>query len=348
MKRMDKNKRVAPGTSSRLPLRLRLALGCAGALASTPALALDHSEYLALRAIYDGTNGADWLDHSGWDRNVESEVCDDGAGNAWAGVVCDAGTGHVVEILLAGNNLTGALPDLRGLAEVHYFDFDFNAIGGSLATTHLEALTALDTFHAVHNHLGGSIPSLRALSLLQEFIVSENELTGPLPDIDGLEQLGNFDVGYNFLSGPIPSATVNGAPGFDGLPNLREFTVEHNELSGGIPYLGNLHSLTAFRVGDNHLSGALPAVPHGVGGETILNDGDSTLCPNPLINRPDSAWDDATGESLLGRTWYFDDAFPGGACGELVFGNGFDPRNLPDGARMSNRGHARSHGGRSR
>lgn len=345
---MDTMKPVAHERSSRLAPHVHLMLACACALAPAPALALDHTEYLALRALYDSTNGASWFDRAGWDRNVESEVCDDGAGNAWAGVVCDPGTGHVVEILLAGNNLTGTLPDLRGLAEVHYFDFDFNAIGGSLAPTHLEALTALDTFHAVHNHLGGSIPPLRTLSSLQEFIVSENELTGPLPDIDGLSQLGNFDVSYNFLSGPIPSATVNGAPGFDGLPNLREFTVDHNELSGSIPYLGNLHALTAFRIGENHLSGALPAVPLGIGGETILNDGDSTLCPNALIDRPDPAWDDATGESLLGHTWYFDDAFPGGACGELVFANGFDPRTLPDGTRASKRTPDHGRGERTR
>ena len=164
---------------------------------------------------------------------------------------------------------------------MHYFDFDFNAIGGSLAATHLEALTALDTFHAVHNHLGGSIPSLRALSLLQEFIVSENELTGPLPDIDGLEQLGNFDVGYNFLSGPIPARQSTVRPDSMDCRIFASSRSNTTQLSGGIPYLGNLHSLTAFRVGDNHLSGALPAVPHGVGGETILNDGDSTLCPKP-------------------------------------------------------------------
>ncbi|HKE49483.1 MAG TPA: hypothetical protein VKB52_15565 [Rhodanobacteraceae bacterium] len=322
MKRKETISRVAA-------TRIRLALACAGALASAPAPALDHGEYVALRAIYDATNGDAWFDRAGWDADVEADVCDDGAGNAWTGVVCDPGTGHVVEILLAGNNLTGSLPDLRGLPEVHYFDFDFNAIGGTLASAHLESLAQLDTFHAVHNLLRGTIPSLQSLSLLQEFIVSENELTGPLPDIDGLTLLGNFDVSYNFLSGPIPSATVDGAPGFDGLPNLREFTVSHNELTGSIPYLGHLHALTAFRVGDNRLSGVLPAVPLGAGGETILNEGDSTLCPNALIDRPDPAWDDATGESLLGRTWYFDDAFPGGACSELVFANGFDARELP-------------------
>jgi hypothetical protein len=311
--------------------RSSIVLAFAAALAPIAAHALDHSEYLALRAIYDSTNGAGWLDRTGWDRDIESEVCDDGAGNAWTGVVCDPGTGHVVEILLAGNNLGGTLPDLRGLAEVHYFDFDFNAIGGSLAATHLEALGTLDTFHAVHNHLIGAIPPLRALPLLQEFIVSENELTGPLPDIDDMSQLGNFDVSYNFLSGPIPSALVNGSPALDGLANLREFSVDHNELSGSIPQLGSLHALTAFRVGYNHLSGTLPAVPLGEDGQTILNEGDSTLCPNALIDRADAAWDDATGESLVGSTWYFDDAFPGGACGELVFGDGFDPRALPDG-----------------
>ena len=321
MKRME--------TINPVARRSALALACIGVLAAVPAYALDHGEYVALRAIYDSTHGDAWLDQSGWDADVEAEVCDDGAGNAWYGVVCDPGTGHVVEILLSGNNLTGALPDLRGLPFVHYFDFDYNEIGGALAATHLEALTTLDTFHAVHNHLGGAIPSLRDLSQLQEFIVSENELTGPMPDIDGLGQLGNFDVGYNFLSGPIPSATVNGAPGFDGLPNLRELTVGHNQLTGAIPYLGNLHGLTGLRVGDNHLSGVLPAVPLGTGGEKILIDGDSTLCPNALIYRADSAWDDATGETLLGHTWYVDDAFPGGTCSELVFGNGFDPRELP-------------------
>ena len=57
MKRKETIKRAAA-------TKTRLALACVGALAAAPALALDHSEYVALRAIYDATNGDSWIDSS--------------------------------------------------------------------------------------------------------------------------------------------------------------------------------------------------------------------------------------------------------------------------------------------
>jgi len=289
---------------------LSIATVAIGAACSS-AQAVPTAEYDALRALYQATNGAAWFDNTGWIDNDPTEVCN------WFGVTCDQGTGHVVQVLLPDNNLTGSLPDLSNLNFVHYFDFDYNLLSGPIPAN-LGTMTNLDTFHATKNLLSGPIPTLNTLPKLSEFIAPGNFLTGQIPDMQGLTALGNFNVSYNFLSGTIPPLT--------NLPNLREFNIEHNQVSGTIPTLAGLNTLSAFIVGYNHLYGVLPPVPAPV---NSLNDGDSTLCPNNLIQRTDPAWDAATGEVLLGYSWYQDIAYPGGFCSDLMFADGFDPRVLP-------------------
>jgi hypothetical protein len=278
--------------------------------------AVTTSEHQALLSLYQATNGNNWLHHANW-GGAQGSQCDPDPAKQWFGVTCDLGTGHITIVLLPANNLTGTLPDLSGLAFVHYFDFDDNHLGGPLPST-LGMMTALDTFHATRNRLAGSIPVINTLPALQEFIAPGNFFTGPVPSLSGLAALTNFDVSYNFLSGSMPTLT--------GLSNLRQFDIEHNAVSGSIPSLAGLDALTAFQVGYNHLSGALPAVPSPV---NSLNDGDSTLCPNDLIHRADSSWDHATGEFLLGDPWYQDIQFPGGFCEDLIFSDGVEPRVLP-------------------
>ena len=285
-------------------------------LFSTPVRAVTTAEHQALLSLYQSTNGNNWLQHDNWGGAQGSE-CDPDPAKQWFGVTCDLGTGHITIVLLPGNNLTGTLPDLAGLAFVHYLDFDDNRVGGSLPST-LGQMTALDTFHATKNRFTGSIPVINTLTLMQEFIVPGNFFTGPIPSLSGMINLRNFDVSYNFLSGSIPSLA--------GLSNLAEFDIEHNAVSGSIPSLAGLSALTAFQVGYNHLSGTLPAVPSPI---SSLNDGDSTLCPNNLIHRTDLSWDHATGEFALGNPWYEDIQFPGGFCEALLFSDGVEPRVLP-------------------
>ncbi len=71
--------------------------------------------------LYDSTKGEAWLDNTDWlVVNETISPCD------WAGVACV--DGHVAELNLSGNGLTGALPaSLSDLAFLTRFSIDRNA-----------------------------------------------------------------------------------------------------------------------------------------------------------------------------------------------------------------------------
>ena len=68
------------------------------------------------------------------------------------------------QIYLQDNELTGVIPDLRGLT----------------------GLTRLDL---ARNQLSGSIPALGALTSLTHIYLQDNELTGSIPALGGLTSL---------------------------------------------------------------------------------------------------------------------------------------------------------------
>ena len=59
----------------------------------------------ALRALYDATDGENWLDNSNWDTSP--------AACTWYGVTCDM-FNNVYELNLTGNGLNGVLPSEIG------------------------------------------------------------------------------------------------------------------------------------------------------------------------------------------------------------------------------------------
>ena len=192
---------------------------------------------------------------------------------AWYGVKCKSG--HVDQINLVNNNLNGYLPSIDGLTELSRFDVEFNPM------------------------LSGSIPSIDTLSKLTFFDVGYNSLTGELPSLSGLSQLTVFGSADNHLTGNIPP--------LDGLSNLIYFWVDRNDLSGTIPDLSSLSSIQSFYINSNRISGEIPSAP------STLQPNFSGLCPNPLTQMPDPAWDAATGIT----PWY-------SLCTDEIFGNGFD------------------------
>jgi Leucine-rich repeat (LRR) protein len=185
-----------------------------------------------------------------------------------------------------GNQLSGALPSLTGLSNLAYFSATGNQLGGPLPA--LTGLTSLETFDVSFNQITGSIPPLTQLPNLQYLYLDVNQLSGAIPSLSGLTNLLVFDANSNKLSGSIPSLS--------GLANLQEFNVYSNQLTGTLPALTGLGNLQYFEVGSNFLSGAIPAVPS----PDDLIAGLSSLCPNALTPTPDTAWDDATGET----PWY--------------------------------------------
>jgi hypothetical protein len=143
------------------------------ALADVPA-----SERAVLIALYEGTNGDGWTDHSGWKTAGAFSAA--GTECNWHGVTCDGAGGHVTGIGLAANHLVGELPaTLDDLTALQAFDVGNNQLSGAIPA--LAGLTALQVFHANGNQLHGSIPDLSSLTALHSFYVHDNQLTGEPP-----------------------------------------------------------------------------------------------------------------------------------------------------------------------
>ena len=166
---------------------------------------------LALVALYNATDGANWTNNTNWLTNE--------AISEWHGVVTD-GEGRVKRLSLGHNEFSGEIPP------------------------ELVDLTSLLELYLDHNELSGEIPpELGNLTNLQGLYLWENELSGEIPaELGRLTNLQLLYLNRNKLSGEIPAA-------LGGLTNLQKLYLDHNELSGEIPpELGNLTNLRALIV----------------------------------------------------------------------------------------------------
>jgi len=181
---------------------------------------IDPNDRLALIALYDATDGANWTNT--WDLNQPAET--------WYGVTLD-GDGRVIELDLVTNQLSGSIPPELG---------------------NLNSLTVLSLFD---NQLNGSIPAeLSTLTNLEDLLINDNQLSGNIPsDLGQLTNLRNLSIGSNQLNGSIPVELIN-------LINLIRLSLASNLLNGSIPEgFGNLDSLEILSLNDNQLTGNIPA-----------------------------------------------------------------------------------------
>ena len=73
--------------------------------------AIPDVERQVLLDLYSSTNGANWMDNTGWGDAVGTEC-------TWFGVTCDDSGLHVIGIALDSNSLIGTLPSLDGLTHL--------------------------------------------------------------------------------------------------------------------------------------------------------------------------------------------------------------------------------------
>ena len=172
---------------------------------------ISENETAALKDFYRATQGDNW--NQKWDITKPATEFD--------GVTIE--NGHVTEIRMLFNNLTGHLPSsLTELTELKVLELSFNKLTGVIPSAygHFEKLEVLALSG---NDLNGSIPaSISQLKHLKQLHLSSNKFIGVLPaDIGALTQLEVFNVFDNDLSGSLPLELASNR-------NLREFMVAEN------------------------------------------------------------------------------------------------------------------------
>jgi Leucine-rich repeat (LRR) protein len=206
-----------------------------------------HSEWQALVALFNSTNGENWTDNSGWNTTENTLGVED-----WFGITIE--NGHVTEIFLKNNKLNGIIPYQIG-------DLPF-----------------LTTLNLAKNDISGIIPpEISSLQDLLELQLYSNEMTGEIPgeliNIPGLRIIRLFD---NQLTGEIPAELGN-------LSSLVVLELTRNQLTGTIPeQIGNLSDLYAFTVDENQLTGDVPESLSNLTnlGFLYLNDNRFTSIPD--------------------------------------------------------------------
>jgi hypothetical protein len=172
-------RKMDPGKMMRLIVVAVIMIGLTSAVrAANP---IPRSERDALLALYSSTNGASWINNSGWGGAIGTEC-------SWSGIDCilegDQGTGtyHIYQIRLDNNNLSGPIPEqLINLKNLLYLHLEDNQLTGSIP------------------------PEIGNMTHLQYLGLSYNQLTGSIPpEIGNLKNLKALYLNHNHFSGDVP------------------------------------------------------------------------------------------------------------------------------------------------
>ena len=228
----------------------------AGDASGVAEVTVENPDRAALVALYEATDGPNWIDSENWLTDAPLEE--------WYGVETNT-LGRVTGLDLAGeqdyetyqlirHGLTGPIPpelaDLSALEVLHLYQ---NKLSGPIPPE-LGSLANLKRLTLFDNRLSGAIPpELGNLSVLVQLHLGRNELSGPIPpELGNLTRLNQLYLSHNRLTGTIPSALGS-------LVRLRDLKLEANQLTGQIPpELGNLTRLYWLYLRWNQLSGAVP------------------------------------------------------------------------------------------
>lgn len=209
---------------------------------------ISEADSLALVALYNSTNGDEWIDNTGW---LEAPV------ESWFGIdrTDDVEDGMIVitRIDLRENNLTGELPaDFGNMIYLERLNLSGNFITGEIPTE-MGDMTYLERLDLGDNQLNGSIPpSLGNLEFLERLDLSETLITGEIPiEMYNLERLERLDLNNLEITGTI-------SPQITGLTNLERLDLSSTALEGDIPpELSQLQWLERLDLGSNDFTNGI-------------------------------------------------------------------------------------------
>ncbi len=242
-----------------------------------PFLELVARDKAALEALYNATDGEDWLRQENW-------LTDAPLGD-WHGVVTDS-TGEVTWLTLPGNGLKGTLPaELGNLRALQYLGLADNQLGGPVHHA-LGDLTQLTGLFLANNRLTGTIPAtflqleqLRVLDTggnprlcmpetapFMEWAAEIAQVIGlncAEGDRRALEELFAETGGSSWLdtSGWLGDTVLDEWFGvdIDSLGRVSALDLGENGLTGMLPELvGELSVLSSLNIAGNGLTGELP------------------------------------------------------------------------------------------
>ena len=177
-------------------------MATAGSVTGTSEIAVENPDRAALVALYEATDGPNWIDSENW--LTDAPLRD------WYGVDTDA-SGRVVRLDLAGRRDS----DTR--------EYIPHGLSGPIPPE-LGDLANLRILRLWSNDLSGPIPpELGNLGSVEDLDVYDNDLSGPIPpELGELASLTRLQLGANSLTGPIPRSLLD-------LARLTRFHFERNE-----------------------------------------------------------------------------------------------------------------------
>ena len=197
---------------------------------------INQQDSLALVALYNATNGANWTNNTNW---LTGQVKD------WYGITTHGG--RVTDINLNNNNLNGLLPaDLWQLTELLSLQLGTNQnLNGSSLPPELGDLTKLEHLDLRRCNLTGTIPTeIGLLTNLTHLYLYQNKLSGTVPiEIGQLINLENLSLSSNQLTGTVPMEISN-------LTKIRDVYLYRN-LFDSLPDLNMPANLELFKCGNN-------------------------------------------------------------------------------------------------
>ncbi len=260
-------------------------------------------ERAVLIALYQGSDGDNWINNSGWKAEPLAE---DGFNDnpcfepRWFGVTC--GSGALEAIDLRFNGLQGIIPSQLGdLSQLETLNLFANDLSGALPPE-LGNLTKLRSLALGGGEplLSGAIPSeLGSLAELRDLLIIGTSITGDIPPALGnLSRIESFDLSQNQLTGEIP-------PELGNLGTLQRLNLFRNQLTGEIPSeLGNLENLQTIRFLQNELEGPIPPEVGNLNNLAVLDLSRNVLTgsiPQELGNLSELSFLDLNSNRLTGE-----------------------------------------------